>query len=213
MRRGKRINTSINPPADRHSWPWYKVWAMSLFRPRVSTGEILLSEGCLSLRQAILWLAVASLICMSLTRLAFPVVNLGVTTWQTAITQIVNVLISALEFSLGIFIFCGVVHGIAKLFGRKGTLRDFFLVYVAFVAPVLVILGISLYIGFGIKASILILLPAFIELYWLSIINTITIKSVYHFSWPGTCSISFLIALGCSIIVLLDLYYHVSHPH
>ncbi len=58
-------------PKDTKLRTWYKVWAITLLRPRTATGEALLSEGNISFRQTILWLTLASFIEAVITQPIF----------------------------------------------------------------------------------------------------------------------------------------------
>ena len=200
-------------PKDTKLRTWYKVWAITLLRPRTATGEALLSEGNISFRQAILWLTLASFIEAVITQPIFTkspfIIN-----WQNIFKLISNILLSSLVFPLCVFIFCVVIHFIAKLFGSKGTLQNFFIVYASFIAPLWILLGLSLALGLGTyKFEVFILISAFLEFYWLIVINSIAIKSVYRFSWAGTCLISTLIIIGGFLLILFYIYLTLgTHP-
>jgi hypothetical protein len=199
---------------NSQSWPWYKVWANALFHPSVKTGEAILFEGNISLRQAILWLVFSSFVQVSSNRLTSLIKNPSLVTWQNIFKLISDILFSSLSFPLILFFFCWLIHLIAKLFRSKGTLQNFFILNAAFAAPLWIILGLVFAGAFILKIDTLVLVGAPLEFYWLIVVNSIVIKSVYCFSWRGTCSITALIMIVGYILVLMEIYFTFSkHLH
>jgi len=216
FRGAENLQIKIKAIVPKYSkpWTWYKVWANTLLHPRTATGEALVSEGSISFRQAILWLTLASFIEAVISQPIFAK-SPFITNWQNIFKLIGNILLSSLVFPLCVFIFCVVIHFIAKLFGSKGTLRNFFIVYASFIAPLWILLGLSLALGLGTyKFEAFVLIGAFLEFYWLIVINSVVIKSVYRFSWAGTCLISALIMIGGFLLILFFIYFSLGkHPY
>jgi len=207
----KSIVPQISKP-----WPWYKVWAKTLFHPTVTTGESLLAEGNISLRKAILWLVLAGFTEASIRWSLLLFKNQIVINWQNILKLIGDLLLSSLSIPFVVFIFCWVIHLVAKLFRSKGTLKNFFIVYSAFVAPLWIFIGLSSFLAFSVfKIDSFALVAAFLEFYLLLVLSTVAIKSVYRFRWIGACSITMLILVAGFVVIMVDVYntFNNKFPH
>lgn len=176
------------------SWPWHKVWASTLFYPRTTTGEILLSEGNLSFKQASLWLVFASLSSSLITQIILLAKNSGAINWQNEILHISRNLGLSFLTPVGVFMLCGAVHLIAKLLKSKGNFQSFFIVYAAYFSPLWIFLSISIDLGMEPhKIQGFYFLYLILWSYWMFVITPKVIMSNYGFRWLGSCLINSIV--------------------
>lgn len=207
----KVIDTSKNLPNDSKSWTWHEAWGITLPIPRTRDGEKLLAEGNITLKQAFIWLIFASTIYALLTTSPLLINNPANISSQRVLVLIGNSLLSGLLSPIGFTLITGTIHGISKLFGSKGFWRNFFIVYVAFNAPIMILSGITVLIYHVFSLNIALFLGVLLSFYWLLVIGPITIKVNYKFRWLG----AFLINLFVIAVFFLSIagLYIVFNPN
>ncbi len=193
--RNQKPKVEIIAPKETGQWPWYKAWASTLFHPTVSTGKVLLSEGHISFRQTLIWLMVVSALAQ-LTTSAIPFIkNPDIITAKSVFNLILSCLLAGVISPISVIILTAGVHLFAKLFRGKGTWNNYFIVWVAFNAPILILffLFAFVYQVFAIKDSLI--FGSIISFYWLFVVNPMAIKSTYSIGWFGSCLIYFFVTV------------------
>jgi len=200
----KKTQTDILP------WTWHEAWGITLPIPRTRDGEKLLAEGNITLKQAVTWLIFTSAIYTLLTTSSSLFKNPASISLQSILILIGSSLLAGLLSPIGFTLITGTIHGISKLFGSKGIWRNFFIVYIAFNAPLMILSGIIVLIYQVFSLNFVLLLGSLLPFYWLLVISPITIKVNYKFRWLGAFLINFfvMIVFFFSIVGL----YIVSNP-
>lgn len=180
-------------PQEIRPWPWYQAWTSTLFHPIASTGKVLLSEGRISFRQTFIWLMVVSALAELSTSVIPFIKNPTTLTARSLFILGLSSLLVAVISPIGMLILTAGLHLIAKLCGGKGSWRNFFIVWVAFNAPVLILFYLSAFVYqvFAIQGSLI--LDACLSFYWLFVVNPLAIKSNYGFRWLGSCLINSIV--------------------
>jgi hypothetical protein len=178
---------------DTGPWPWYKAWTTTLFHPLASTSKVLLSEGRISFRQTLIWFIVVSVLTEALNSVIPLIKNPDTLTAKNIFNLVLNCLLSGMISPVGAIIFTAGIHILAKLFGSKGTWHNFFVVWVTFNAPMLILFYIFVFVYqvFSIKESLI--LGPIISFYWLFVVNPMAIKSNYSFRWVGSFLLNFFV--------------------
>jgi hypothetical protein len=191
----KIIDTDNIAPDNLKPWTWYKAVSSTLPFPRTAAGEKLISEGNISLRQAFIWLIFASIFYTFLISVPQLIRNTSTITLLNILILLGVSLLGGL-LSLISFIFTTtLIHLIAKLFRSKGAWRNFFIVYVAFNLPIMILSGFAALTYQVFASKFAILLEMLLPFYWLLIIDPIAIKANYRFSWVGAFLINFFVAM------------------
>lgn len=189
----KIIDADKNLPNDSKSWTWHEAWGITLPIPRTRDGEKLLAEGNITLKQAFIWLIFASTIYALLTTSPSLIKNPANISSQGILILIGNSLLTGLLSPIGFTLITGVIHGISKLFGSKGIWHNFFIVYVAFNAPIMILSGVTVLIYQVFSLNLALLLEVALSFYWLLVIAPITIKVNYKFRWLGAFLVNFFV--------------------
>lgn len=189
----KIIDTDKNLRNDSKSWTWYEAWGITLPIPRTRDGKKLLTEGNITLKQAFIWLIFVSTIYALLTTSSSLIKDPANISLQSILILIGNSLLAGLLSPIGFTIITGAIHGISKLFGSKGIWHNFFIVYIAFNAPIMILSGITVLIYQVFSLNLALLLQVLLSFYCLLVIDPITIKVNYKFRWLGAFLINFFV--------------------
>ncbi|MCC7119861.1 MAG: hypothetical protein IT310_15150 [Anaerolineales bacterium] len=189
----KIIDTEENLPKDTTPWTWRRAWGITLPIPRTREGEKLLTEGNITLKQAIAWLISASVIYAFLTTSPVSIKNFANLSLQSVLAFISNNLLGSLLSPIGFALITGAIHIIARLFRGKGGWQDFFIVYAAFNAPIIIFLGLATFVYQVFSLEFALLLRGWLPFYLLLVINPITIKVSYKFRWLGAFLINLFV--------------------
>ena len=201
----KIIDTDKNLPNNSKSWTWHEAWGITLPIPRTSDGEKLLAEGNVTLKQAFIWLIFASTIYALLTTSPSLIKNPATISSQSILIFIGNSLLVGLLSPIGFTLISGAIHGISKLFGSKGAWHNFFIVYIAFNAPIMILSGFTVLIYRIFSLDLALLLGVLLSFYWLFVIDPITIKVNYKFRWLGAFLIN-LFVMSVFFFSIVGLY-------
>jgi hypothetical protein len=132
-------NKNANTQTNMKSWTWYRAWGNTLPIPRTVDGERLLSEGNISLKQALIWTSSVSAIYSVLTTSSSLIKNPPSISLHGIFVLLANSIIAGLLSPIGFVLVTGFIHGISKLFGSKGSWRNFYIIYITFNAPVMIL--------------------------------------------------------------------------
>jgi len=178
---------------DTQPWTWHEAWGITLPIPRTRDGEKLLAKGNITLKQAISWVIFTSAIYALLTTSPSLIKNPTTISPKSILILIGSSLLSGLLSPIGFMLLTGFIHGISKLFGSKGTWQNFFIVYTAFNAPIIILSGIAVIIYQVFSFKIALLAGMFLPFYWLLVICPVTIKVNYRFRWWSAFLINFFV--------------------
>jgi len=192
----QKTKTAVIAPSDTKPWTWYKAWATTLFHPSANTGKALLSEGMISFRQVIIWLIVASALSQLTTSAIVLVKNPAIITLKSIFDVAAGSFLAGVISPISAIILTGGIHLFAKLFGGKGTWRNFFIIWVAFNAPVLILFYLFAFVYQVSAIKDALILGPIISFYWLFVVNPMAIKSNYSFRWLGSCLINFFVTMA-----------------
>lgn len=181
----KIIDTDKKSPNHSKSWTWYEAWGITLPIPRMRNGERLLSEGNITLKQAIVWLILSTIIYNILTTSPALFKHPESISLQRTLIFIGNNILVGLLSPIGFALVTGAIHGISKLFGGKGLWHKFFIVYITFNAPIMILYGVTVFIYQVFSLNSALLFGMLLSFYWLLVIDPMTIKVNYKFRWLG----------------------------
>lgn len=195
----KRAETIV--PRDTKPWNWYKAWTISLLHPSADTSKALLSEGNISFLRALIWIVVASIVFEFLysiilwIKFPYPINSASI------LNFLQNCFLAGLFSPVVIIMLTGFIHIISKLFGSKETFQNFFIIYVAFNAPVMI-----LYIAMALiwqisRIKIVLCIDEVFIFYFLFLVTAKAIKSYYRFSRLR----AFLINLFVQVVFFVSL--------
>ena len=140
-------NHPLNP-YDVVRWSWYKTWIMAFFHPSVETGQTILYESNISIRQAVVWNGVSGIIYYVLVSLSDTTLkNFQLISLKGAFLFVYYGLIAFVTNILGILLLSGFIHVIAKIFKRIGSFADIYHLFAIINPPVVVLLGLVIFIG------------------------------------------------------------------
>lgn len=170
-------------PKDNKPWTWHKAWITSLLHPNADTSKALSSEGNISFLQSYIWIVAASVVFQFLysiilwIKFPYPINN------ASALIFLENCFLAGLFSPISIVIITGFIHVLAKLFGSKKSFQSFFIVYVAFNAPVMILYITMALIWQVFRLQVTLYLGMISIFYFLFIVTTKAIKSYYQLSW------------------------------
>jgi hypothetical protein len=122
------------PTDDVKPWSWYKTWAKILLHPSVESGEAIISEGNISLHQAIIWQGISAFIYIILAGLTLSMV-------KTQFLSILDDLIFVAEAEIFFLVLTIFIHLQAKVLRRRGSFLKLYILYAAINSPLLIMLG------------------------------------------------------------------------
>jgi hypothetical protein len=156
----------------------------------------------ISFRQAIIWFIVVSVFSYLITSAIVVVKNPAIITLTGILGIGLNSLLAGVISPISAIIFTGSIHLCAKLFGGRGTWRNFFIVWVSFNAPFLILfyLFAFFYRTFAIQGALI--FAPLLSFYCLLVVNPIAIKSNYSFRWLGSCLINFFGTMAYFIVFI-----------
>ena len=189
----KRAENRKKTSNNSKPWAWYKAWGITLPFPRTSDGETLLTEGSITLKRAFVWLIFASGIYELLTTSPPLIKNPASISSRNVLILLGNSLLIGLLSPIGFILITGAIHGISKLFRRRGTWRNFLVVYITFNAPVIILEGISVFIYQVFSLNFALLFGVLLSFYWLFVIDPVAIKVNYKFRWPSAFLVNFFV--------------------
>jgi hypothetical protein len=184
------MKTKNKSSINSKSWTWYKALTISLLHPNDSTGKALITDGNISFKQAYIWIVVASIIFQLLDS-ALLWIKIPSLNYINSIIYLVKTCFLAGVFSpLTFIVLTGFMHILAKLFGSRGTFQNFFIIYIAFSAPILFIFSITILLWQVFAIKLFLVFGVLSSFYYLIIVTTKTVKANYHFHWFGALLIS-----------------------
>lgn len=191
-------------PFDAQSW--ISTWIKAVTSPNEEAYIEIINDPGASVGKAYLWLFVSGVIGAIIGAL-FSSIMSSVTgsdsLFETA-GFITFICIFAFVPMIGVTIFTGISHGIAKLLGGEGDFGDLIYAVAAYTAPIGIVSNI---IG-SIPFVNLLAFP--IGLYAL-VLNVVSIKAVHNFSWGKAAAASLIllvlifVGVACCMIVFLVL--------
>jgi hypothetical protein len=187
---------------DTKPWTWYKTWITTLFYPSTYTGKALLSEGMISFRQAIVWLIVVSALSQLITSAIAVVKNPVILTLKGVFDIGLSSFLAGVISPISAIILTGGIHLCTKLFGGRGTWRNFFIVWVSFNAPLLILYYLLAFVvrTFAIQGALI--FAPLLSFYWLLVVNPMAIKSNYSFRWLGSCLINLFVTMAYFVVFI-----------
>lgn len=198
-------NKSKKTQTDTQPWTWHRAWGITLPIPRTRDGEKLLAVGNISLKQATTWAIFASVTYALLTISPSLIKNPATISLQSILILIGSSLVSGLLSPIGFIIVTGFIHGISKLFGSKEVWLNFFIAYIAYNAPIMILFGVVVFIYQVFSLDFARLLGSLLPFYWLLVIGPITIKINYRFRWLGAFLINFFV-MAILFLSIIGLY-------
>jgi hypothetical protein len=193
------------PTDDVKPWSWYKTWTKILLHPSVESGEAVISEGNISLRQAIIWQGISAFIYSILARLTLSLV-------KTQSSSILDDLIFVAIAEICFLVLTGFIHIQAKVLRRRGSFLKLYILYAAINSPLLIMLGGVFFLSAVFNDRAL-----FLSLYLLLIIYGTTKlyplppRVVHRLNW----FMAFLISVVVPVIVIFSCiltYLYYSYP-
>ncbi|MBL8091270.1 MAG: hypothetical protein KF758_14735 [Anaerolineales bacterium] len=198
-------NKYKKPQTDIQPWTWHRAWGITLPIPRTRDGEKLLAEGNISLKQAVTWIIFASAIYTLLTTSPSLIKNLATISLSSILILIGSSFLAGLLSPIGFVLLTAFIHGVSKLFGSKGVWQNFFIVYIAYNAPIMILFGIAVFIYQVFSLKFALFLGPLLSFYWLLVIGPVTIKVNYRFQWLSAFLINFF-AMAIFFFSVVGLY-------
>ena len=180
------------PPIDTKPWTWHKAWINSLMHPNTNTSKALLAEGNISFRQACIWIVVTSIVFQFLYSIILWIKFPYPINTTSILDFIKNCILAGLFSPISIFILTGLIHILAKIFGSKESFQNFFIVYVAFNAPVLILYIALALIWQVFRIKVALYLGMISAFYFLFTVTAKAIKSYYRFNRIKAFSINLI---------------------
>ena len=177
------------------NWTWYKVWSKSLLHPNADTSKALLSEGNISFFQAYIWIVAASVVFQFLysiilwIKFPYPINS-------TSILEFLkSCLLAGLFSPISIIVITGFIHMLTRIFGNKEPFQNFFIIYVAFNAPVMILYITLALIWQVFRIKVALYLGMISAFYLLFSVTAKAIKSYYRFSRLKAFSINLFVQI------------------
>jgi hypothetical protein len=177
-------NRPINP-YDVVRWSWYKTWILAFLHPTVETGQAILSDSNITIRQAVLWNGLSAVIyylLVTTTLSNITMKNLQSISIGDVALFIYYGLISIVTNILGLLLLSGFVHLIVSLFKRKGSLADLYLLFTTINSPIVVLLGLVNFIGRTISIQV-ISISMLIAIYAMVRLFPFPARVAYRLNW------------------------------
>ncbi len=201
------IKNKLIRQADASPWTWHRLWMNILLHPNSETSTKLLSEGKFSFLRTCVWLVSMSIIFQIFYSLVFyprPSFPIG-------FIDILKFLSDGLLTGLAlpaIFVFLtGLIHMIAKLFGGRQAFQGFFIVYVAFTFPVMILVLAFLPISQWFTGKIPSYIGTAFSLYAYIVVPAKAVKAYYHFSGFKSFLITFFVQAVFVFLMLFLIAY------
>lgn len=182
-------------------WPWYKAWENSLLKPNDDAAKELLLKGHVSFRQAYMWIVVAFVIFQLLYSIVFWIKSPFLIDFNSIFNLVKNCLLVGLLAPISLIVLTGFIHILAKLFRSKGTFRSFFIIYITFTTPILLLFIIAALIWQVSRIQIFLLFGVLISFYYELVLPTQAIKANYRFHWRG----AFFLNLFAQVVFFLSI--------
>jgi hypothetical protein len=171
---------SIVPKDATKPWPWYKAWGNSLLKPDEDSAKELLTKGNISFRQAFIWILVVGVIYPLFYSIVFWIKSPFPINLNSIFDLVKNCFLAGLNTSIITLVTTGFIHILTKLFKSKGTFQNFFIIYITFTTPILLLFIIMAIIWQVSRIQIFLILGAILAFYCL-ILTTLAIKANYRF--------------------------------
>lgn len=192
------------PNAEVKRWRWYKTWAMMFLRPSIETGQKIISDGNISVQQAVVWQVISAFINSFLLAVTLSYFNVqGYSLWSVLISVVIDL--------VGFLVLTGFVHLLARLLRRKGSFTNLYILFAAINSSLLLFIGIVCCLTIFIRDQ------AFISVYFFAIIYgalrlyPLPARVVYRVNWL----IAFLISVVVPGLVIFSCtltYLYFSYP-
>ena len=213
------FGTEIMSPPPAEPLAWHEIMLKAVTRPSEETYQQIAAQPNATTANAYIWIAIGAVIAaiisglMSLIFGSFMMPDLGsfgaeygipadfpMSTGPTFLSMLCGIPVWVVAYLLGITLTTGVTHGIARLFGGKGTFEKLLFAVAAFYTPVMVVNSLISSIPF------IGCLGFAIGIYAL-VLNVIAVKAVHKIDWgKATIStlafpiIAFVITFCCVLI-------------
>lgn len=201
------IKNKLIRQADASPWTWYRLWMNILLHPNSETSTKLLSEGNFSFLRTCVWLVSTSIVFQVFystvfgPRPSFPIGFIDI------LKFLGGCLLTGLTLP-GTFVFLtGFIHMIAKLLGNRQAFQGFFIVYVVFTFPLMMLAIAFLPISQMFAGKVPSYISMALTLYAYVVVPTKSVKSYYHFGGFKSFLISFFVQIVFAFLVLFLFTY------